>query len=115
MRNLLLILYFAPFFVAQDTHYLNYLHCRLVNIAQPVSRQCDCGQLLTSPQKDQVPGGEQPATHVHAHLDVYFYHARSLNTDQLHVSYYKISYPLMRVQIFEGMEILPWRPPALQS
>lgn len=115
LRNLLLILYYLPFFVAQDAHYLNYLHCRLVNIAQPVSQQCDCEQLLASSKTQQAPPTEQPAAHVHAHLDVYFHHAGSLKAGELAISYHKFSYPLMRAQICEGIDMRPWRPPAMQS
>jgi hypothetical protein len=115
LRNLLLILYFVPFFVAQDAHYLNYLHCRLVNIAQPVSQQCDCEQLLASSKKYQTPPADQSTTHVHAHLDVYFHHAKFLKADELPISYHKFNYPMMQAQVCEGIYIRPWRPPALQS
>jgi len=94
---------------------MNYLHCRLVNIAQPVSRQCDCEALLTSSENELAAPGKQTASHVHAHLDVYFCHAKFLKANKLFASDRRQAYPLLRVQVCEGIYLLPWRPPAFFS
>jgi hypothetical protein len=107
LRNLVLILFFLPFFVAQDAHYLNYLHCRLVNIAQPVSQQCDCEQLLASSEKEQPPVGQVPATHVHAHLDVYFEHAKVRTIDDFLAAGYQPHYIVIQDKACTGFNRLP--------
>ena len=116
IKKILVILFFLPFFIAQNIHYLGYVHCRVVNAVQDSGKKCDCEEALGKTIK--AAAQNSPVSndiHIHAHLDSYFRHAVRQVFEALTPGNHSEEMAGRSWYIATGYLATPWRPPAIIS